>query len=48
MRGATHLRFHATGKVMLHRDYLDAEEELYSKLPVLGCLMRCLQRALRA
>lgn len=43
-RGATHLRFDAAGKVTLHRDYWDAAEELYAKLPVLGCLMRGLQR----
>jgi steroid delta-isomerase len=48
VRGATHLRFDATGKVLLHRDYWDAAEELYAKLPALGCLMRGLQRALRA
>jgi hypothetical protein len=43
-RGASHLRFDAAGKVTLHRDYWDAAEELYAKLPVLGCLMRGLQR----
>lgn len=47
-RGATHLRFDAQGKVILHRDYWDAAEELYAKLPVLGVLMRGLQRIGRA
>jgi hypothetical protein len=31
-----------------HRDYWDAAEELYEKLPVLGALMRLLKRRLRA
>ena len=48
VRGASHLRFDAAGKVVLHRDYWDAAEELYAKLPVLGGLMRYLQRMGRA
>jgi len=48
VRGASHLRFDAAGKVVLHRDYWDAAEELYAKLPVLGALMRYLQRRARA
>lgn len=48
IRGATHLKFDADGKVAWHRDYWDAAEELYAKLPLLGWLMRRLQRALRA
>ena len=48
VRGASHLRFDAAGKVVLHRDYWDAAEELYAKLPVLGALMRGLQRMARA
>ena len=48
MRGASHLRFDASGKVMLHRDYWDAAEELYAKLPLLGAPMRLLQRMARA
>ncbi len=48
VRGASHLRFDAAGKVVLHRDYWDAAEELYAKLPVLGALMRGLQRLGRA
>ena len=47
-RGATHLRFNAEGKINLHRDYWDAAEELYAKMPVIGCLMRGLQRLGRA
>ena len=44
VRGATHLRFAADGRVAWHRDYWDAAEELYGKLPVLGGLMRWLKR----
>jgi len=42
--GASHLVFSATGLVTLHRDYWDAAEELYEKLPLLGGLMRWLKR----
>lgn len=42
--GATHLRFGADGKVTHHRDYWDAAEELYARLPVLKWLMRALAR----
>lgn len=48
VRGATHLLFDARGKVVSHRDYWDAAEELYAKLPVLGALLRALGRRLRA
>lgn len=44
VRGASHLRFGAQGRVVLHRDYWDAAEELYEKLPLLGALMRWLRR----
>ncbi len=44
VRGGTHLRFAADGRVELHRDYWDAAEELYEKLPLLGALMRWLKR----
>ena len=44
IKGATHLRFADDGRVCLHRDYWDAAEELYEKLPVLGNLMRGLKR----
>jgi hypothetical protein len=44
IRGATHLRFNANGLVDFHRDYWDAAEELYEKLPLLGVLMRLLKR----
>ena len=44
VRGGSHLRFDAQGRVGLHRDYWDAAEELYEKLPVVGGLMRWLKR----
>ena len=47
-RGATHLRFDAAGKIMRHRDYWDAAEELYAKLPLIGWVVRGLQRMGRA
>ena len=47
IRGATHVRFDAAGQVALHRDYWDAAEELYEKIPVLGIMMRVLKRAAR-
>lgn len=48
IRGASHLRFDTAGLVVSHRDYWDAAEELYEKLPVLGALMRLLKRRLKA
>ena len=48
IRGVSHLRFDAAGLVVEHRDYWDAAEELYEKLPVLGALMRLLKRRLKA
>jgi len=44
VHGGSHLRFDAEGLVCLHRDYWDAAEELYEKLPLLGVLMRWLKR----
>jgi len=44
VRGATHLVFNDAGLVTLHRDYWDAAEELYEKLPWVGGLMRWLKR----
>ena len=47
IRGATHfvLREEAgLWRVAIHRDYWDAAEELYEKLPVVGGLMRWLKK----
>lgn len=48
VRGASHLRFDGEGRVVYHRDYWDAAEEMYAKLPLIGWAARRLQRALRA
>ncbi len=47
IRGATHLKFAADGRAHFHRDYWDAAEELYEKLPLLGSFMRGLKRLAR-
>lgn len=44
IRGATHVRFDGAGLVVEHRDYWDAAEELYEKLPLVGGVMRWLKR----
>lgn len=44
IRGGSHLVLTADGRIASHRDYWDAAEELYEKLPVLGGLMRWLKR----
>lgn len=48
IRGASHLHFDVAGRVVVHRDYWDAAEELYMTLPIVGWLMRRLRRALSA
>jgi len=42
--GGSHLVFSSDGLVTLHRDYWDAAEELYEKLPVVGSVMRWLKK----
>jgi len=44
VRGASHLVLDEQGLVTLHRDYWDAAEELYEKLPVVSSLMRWLKK----
>jgi hypothetical protein len=44
IRGASHLVFSPSGQIVLHRDYWDAAEELYEKLPVVGSVMRWLKK----
>ena len=49
IRGASHMVLKQDGdiwRVALHRDYWDAAEELYEKLPILGSLMRWLKKKL--
>lgn len=44
VRGGTHLVFNDECLVTVHRDYWDAAQELYEKLPLVGGLMRWLKR----
>jgi len=44
VRGASHVVFNEQGLVTMHRDYWDAAEELYEKLPVVGGVMRWLKK----
>lgn len=44
LHGASLLHFDAAGRIVLHRDYWDAAQELYEKLPLIGVLMRWLRR----
>jgi hypothetical protein len=44
VRGGSHIVFNEQGMVTLHRDYWDAAEELYEKLPVVGGVMRWLKK----
>jgi steroid Delta-isomerase len=44
IRGCSHLKFSSRGHISFHRDYWDAAEELYEKLPAVGTLMRWLKR----
>lgn len=42
--GASHLLLAQDGRICSHRDYWDAAQELYEKLPLVGGLMRWLKR----
>ena len=48
IHGATHLWVDGSGLITRHRDYWDAAEELYEKLPLVGSLMRWLKRRVNA
>lgn len=48
VKGCSHILYNAAGLVTQHRDYWDAAEELYEKLPLLGSLMRFLKARMRA
>jgi SnoaL-like domain len=48
IKGTSHLKFNADGLVEFHRDYWDAAEELYEKLPWVGGLMRWLKKRARS
>ncbi|ALT78711.1 nuclear transport factor 2 family protein [Paucibacter sp. KCTC 42545] len=42
--GGSQLRLDEQGRITMHRDYWDAAEELYEKIPLLGGLMRWLRQ----
>lgn len=42
--GGSHLKFDEHGLIIVHRDYWDAAEELFQKLPVVGAPVRWLRR----
>ena len=44
IHGASLITFNADGLVSEHRDYWDAAEELYEKLPLIGALLRWCKR----
>jgi steroid Delta-isomerase len=44
VRGCSHLKLASDGCISFHRDYWDAAEELYEKLPLVGALMRFLKK----
>ena len=44
IHGASHIRFAPDGRVVWHRDYWDAAGELYAMLPVIGPMIRWLNR----
>jgi steroid delta-isomerase len=48
IHGATHFELDTAGLITLHRDYWDAAEELYEKIPVLGFILRWLKSKLKA
>jgi hypothetical protein len=48
IHGSSHIRFNPAGLVIYHRDYWDAAEELYEKIPLLGNLMRFFKRKARS
>ncbi len=47
IHGSSHLRFDAEGRVAYHRDYWDAAEELWERVPLLGGVLRWLKGRLR-
>ena len=48
IHGASHLRVASDGRVLLHRDYWDAAQQVYEGVPVLGAVMRWLRHRLSA
>lgn len=48
IRGVSHLKLDDAGRINYHRDYWDANEELFVKLPGIGLLMRWLRKVFAA
>jgi ketosteroid isomerase-like protein len=48
IHGGSHLWLAFDGRIQDHRDYWDAAEELYEKLPLLGGLMRYFKKHARS
>lgn len=46
IHGSTHFERDAAGLITLHRDYWDAAQELYEKIPLLGAVLRLIRRKL--
>ena len=46
IEGGTHFVLDEQGLIAMHRDYWDAAQELYEKIPVLGAVLRGLRRKL--
>jgi hypothetical protein len=44
INGSSHLKFDENGLVVFHRDYWDAAEELYEKLPIIGFILKQLKK----
>lgn len=43
INGSSHLRFNQQGLVTYHRDYWDAAEELWQKMPIIGGITKWLR-----
>ena len=48
IRGGSHIVLADDGRIASHRDYWDAAEELWEKVPLLGGVLRALKKRLRA
>jgi len=48
INGGSHLMFSREGLVNYHRDYWDAAEELYEKIPILGWFLRRIKNMAKA
>jgi hypothetical protein len=46
IEGGTHFGINEQGLIVLHRDYWDASQELYEKIPVSGAVLRLLRKKL--